>query len=85
MAGLIVNGPGPGMLKMIASASVVALASRMDWRSDPGPLSSVLVTVKVAARLVCEERRRVNQSSEINFFIGTVLALTPSRRKAEQK
>jgi hypothetical protein len=46
--------------KVIVWASPTALASRIAWRSEPGPLSSVLlttkveraITVKVSARLV---------------------------------
>ena len=44
--------PAPGMLKRITSGPftlAVALASRMACRNEPGPLSSVLVTTKLAA------------------------------------
>ena len=47
--GMIVCTPAPGMLKSIVSAPALALASRIAWRSEPGPESLVFVTVKVAA------------------------------------
>ena len=47
---MIVWTPAPGMLKAIVSKPAVALASRIAWRNEPGPLSSVFVTVKVAAK-----------------------------------
>ena len=37
--------PLPAMLNVIVSAPALALASRMAWRSEPVPLSLVLVTV----------------------------------------
>ena len=37
------------MLKAIVSAPAAALASRIAWRSDPAPESSVFVTVYVVA------------------------------------
>ena len=46
--------PEPGTLNSIWSTSpagfAAALASRMAWRSDPGPTFSVLTTVNVASR-----------------------------------
>jgi hypothetical protein len=36
------------MLNVIVSAPGVAFASRIAWRNDPAPLSSVFVTVNVA-------------------------------------
>ncbi len=42
---LMVSGPGPGMLNVIVS---VVQASRIAWRSDPAPLSAVVVTTGVA-------------------------------------
>src|SRR5438105_11161107 len=42
--------PAPETSNAIVSALAFALASRIAWRSDPTPLSAVLVTVKVAAR-----------------------------------
>src|SRR3954447_364185 len=41
--GAIVNGPSPGMSKPIVACGVLS-ASRIAWRSDPGPLSAVFVT-----------------------------------------
>src|SRR5688572_2291602 len=47
LAGLIVRTPEPGMLKATVSNPELALASRIAWRSEPAPVSLVLVTVKV--------------------------------------
>src|SRR5262245_18538639 len=46
-AGWMVCTPPPPMSKAIALAPVAALATRIAWRSDPGPASAVLVTRKV--------------------------------------
>ena len=43
--GVIVWTPLPGMSNAIVSAPPLALASRIACRSDPAPLSSVVVTV----------------------------------------
>src|SRR5512135_452147 len=48
----IVNGPLPGMLKSIILRPATALALRIACRSEPGPLSFVLVTVKASATLL---------------------------------
>ena len=48
-SGWIVWTPEPEMLKAIMSRPAFPLASRIAWRSDPAPLSLVLVTVNVAA------------------------------------
>src|SRR5262249_5727790 len=45
---------GPGMLNVIVWTPEAALASVITWRSDPGPLSFVLVTTKPAWRNACE-------------------------------
>src|SRR5262245_46104107 len=45
----IVCTPLPAMLKAIVSVPPLALASVIAWRSDPAPLSVVLVTVYVVA------------------------------------
>src|SRR5688500_20207382 len=37
-------GPGPGMLNVIVSRPRRALALPIAWRSEPGPLSLVVVT-----------------------------------------
>src|SRR5262249_6040303 len=39
--------PLPGMLKLIVEAVPDALASRIAWRSEPGPLLAAVMTVKV--------------------------------------
>src|SRR5581483_4288848 len=46
-AGAITCGEGPGMLNVIRSTSGPVLASRIACRSEPGPLSLVLVTTNV--------------------------------------
>ncbi len=46
---VIVCGPAPGIAKAMMSGPPAALASRIAWRSEPGPLSAVLVTLNVAA------------------------------------
>src|SRR3954468_7326151 len=48
-ASAIVFTPFPTMLNVITSAPAVALASMIAWRSDPAPVSLVVVTAKVAA------------------------------------
>src|SRR6188472_1654263 len=49
VTGLIVCGPVPEMLKLIASGTLaVEFADRMACRNEPAPLSLVLVTGKVA-------------------------------------
>ena len=48
-AGAIVWTPVPGMAKSIVLVPpVAALESRMAWRSEPGPLSAVVVTTNDA-------------------------------------
>src|SRR5262245_29798006 len=48
-AGAIVCMPSPGMANSIVFVPppVAVLASRMAWRSEPGPLSAVVVTRKL--------------------------------------
>src|SRR4051812_27827642 len=43
--GVMVKGPPPGMLKTMASAAIVTLASVIACRKDPAPLLLVLVTM----------------------------------------
>jgi len=50
-SGEMVCGPGPGTLKTMSSAPGLALALRIACLSEPAPLSLVLVTVKVAAKI----------------------------------
>src|SRR2546427_2672255 len=64
-SGLIVCAPEP-ILKAITSGPGLAFASRIAWRSEPGPLSAVLVTTKVAvwasrghASMMAPSRRRI--------------------------
>src|SRR5512135_2195847 len=50
VAGAIVWTPEPGMSNaIVCGPAPPAFASRIAWRSDPAPLSFVLVTVKVVA------------------------------------
>ena len=45
LIGAIVRVPLPEMLNTIVSDPACEFASRIAWRKDPGPLSSVLLTV----------------------------------------
>src|SRR5262245_32704814 len=56
-AGLMVCTPAPGMLKVMVSASPLALASRIACRKEPAPLSLVFVTTKGAAGVIVVEDR----------------------------
>ncbi len=47
VAGVMVCAPAPGIAKLIRSSPARPFASRMAWRSDPAPLSLVLVTTNV--------------------------------------
>src|SRR5262245_22096892 len=50
VTGLIVNGPAPAILKLIASGTLVLeFADKIACRNEPAPLSLVLVTTSVAA------------------------------------
>ena len=51
VSGWMTNGPVPGIANLIVSGSVVLDKSAMikAWRSEPGPLSLVLVTIWVFA------------------------------------
>src|SRR5258706_8904381 len=49
LAGEMVCSPAPGMAKVMVSVPALPLASRMAWRSEPAPRSSVFVTGNVAA------------------------------------
>src|SRR5256885_15108251 len=78
-ANVTVCTPLPGMLKEIASALDpfgCALALLIAWRSEPGPLSFVLVTMKVSAdaeatenRTTARESRRGNIWENIRQFL----------------
>src|SRR5678815_3035668 len=48
LLGVIVFSPAGKMLKSITSAPALAFASIIAWRSDPAPVSAVVVTVNVA-------------------------------------
>src|SRR5438067_1540207 len=53
-AGAIVWTPVPGIAKVIVWSVDDALALRIAWRSEPRPLSLVLVTTKVGGRKAWE-------------------------------
>jgi hypothetical protein len=72
--GMIVCGP-EAMLKAIVLGVVLALASRIAWRSEPLPLSPVLVTRKVAI-----SRRGSAASTQ-----GWNLAEPPERRRGHER
>src|SRR5262245_44616487 len=63
----MVLAPEP-MANLIVSAAVVLLASRIAWRSDPAPLSLVLITVNV------ENRKRPSTLSITTAALGAPLA-----------
>ena len=50
VSGAIVCGPAPDVERDRVERPVLAFASRIAWRSEPAPLSLVLVTVNVAGR-----------------------------------
>src|SRR4051812_42905349 len=52
-SGWITCGPVPGISKLIVFAPGFELESRIACRSEPGPESSVLVTVKAESRRRC--------------------------------
>src|SRR5208283_5163647 len=92
--GLIVCTPGPGMLKSIVSAPevglAVALASMIAWRSEPGPLSALLVTVNVASstRSSTSSKERLTGRFRSRLRIRRLTRLTsfmafPSERRRE--
>ena len=68
MRGSMVWTPAPGMAKSIVTVRPVArLASRIAWRSEPGPLSAVVSTTKtpsVITNCASEWRRAVGLGTE---------------------
>src|SRR4051812_10082071 len=50
--GRMMNGPAPGMANDMAFGPGLALAVRIARRSDPGPLSSVFVTIRELALMI---------------------------------
>jgi hypothetical protein len=59
--GLMVGKPAPPMLKAIVFRPGLALESRIAWRSEPGPLSAVFVTVKT------DKSHRVSSTSKVGW------------------
>jgi hypothetical protein len=80
--GLIVFTPPPGMLKVIVSRPGLAFASVMAWRSDPGPLSLVFVTVKVAARAESGAMMVGNRTVQMSRTIAAMAILRCQRGAA---
>src|SRR6188474_3271626 len=69
--GRIVCTPVPGMLNattLSCAALGAAAASLMAWRSDPAPLSLVLVTVNVVARAPTAARDNTVQIIAAEIF-----------------
>ena len=65
-SGAIVWTPGPGISKSIVFvAPVAALESRIAWRSEPGPLSPVLLTRKVDSSVRSSITSRRGRSRKI--------------------
>ena len=63
--GLMICTPPPGMLNVMLSMAVMAtLASRMAWRSEPGPALFVVVTTKMLPGTVTVARTH-GENSEV--------------------
>src|SRR2546426_12810088 len=75
--GRIVCTPDPLMLNTIVSGPGLALASRIAWRNEPGPLSAVVTTAKVAA---CSDgtasRKTTNRIDALDLTRAGVVILT---------
>src|ERR1041385_1930300 len=78
--GMIVCTPLPGMLKVMVSAPGFEFADRIAWRSDPAPLSFVLMTVNVAAltgRIAITKNNSTNLGSRSHcHLVSASLCLT---------
>src|SRR5262245_31491853 len=61
--------PEPAMLKPIVSGPEFALASRIAWRSDPAPLSAVVVTVYVLPK-TADAGRATRKQVRRRLFMG---------------
>src|SRR5215467_9129219 len=75
----IVCTPLPGMLKWIVSVPTLALASVIACRSDPAPLSAVLVTVYVVAEASAapSDRMRTIRAERTRRACEVVMAFPP--------
>src|SRR5438445_3066736 len=89
-SGLMACAPEP-MLKAITSGPGRAFASRIAWRSEPGPLSAVLVTTKVAvwasrghASMMTPNRRRILFMIEVRVNIYHNLSIQASQSRLNE-
>ena len=62
----------PATVKEIESSPPAAFASRIAWRKEPEPESSVLVTVRIAAGVVAAANPQSNatRDARVDFFTG---------------
>ncbi len=67
-AGAIVWTPDPTMLNSMVSAPTLPLASVIACRSEPGPVSAVVVTVYVVAEAADSASRPVARNTPIVFM-----------------
>src|SRR5437867_6167022 len=74
-SGGIVCSPAPGMLNLMVSGPMVLLASLIAWRSDPGPRSAVVVTVKTAPKA----ERAIMRQAIIDSVVSILSALAIGR------
>src|SRR3954453_21567043 len=79
----IVNGPTPGIAKMIWSgmegaALGMALARMIAWRSEPGPESFVLVTPNVAAEMPPARFFEKADVSPVPTFVAVAVTSVPT-------
>ena len=58
----------PVVVKRMMSSPAVAFASKIAWRSEPGPESAVMVTVKVAAWVLASARPKAAANRALNFI-----------------
>src|SRR5262245_55514372 len=81
---VMVCGPAPGMLNSMVSWAAVPLASEMALLSEPAPVRFVLMTVKVAARLVAHASAEMNSARQASFFINKNRFIGFSRNDEEK-
>ena len=75
VSGLIVWTPVPGMLNWMMFGPVVPFELRMAWRSEPVPMSLVLVTVNVLAiaPLASKRATQLKRTIPLRFMRKIVL------------
>src|SRR5688500_13823156 len=73
--GIMVWTPDPGILKVIVSVMVVALASRIAWRKEPGPLSRTLVTTKLGPTDWVAVAVAVEVEGAVGVLVGPVVGV----------